>query len=72
MSEVLDQAEVALSAGFDATRLAAAAGVRFVAPPARPLAQAVAGEEAGSTHASAWQAAGITGTGVKVTDAVPL
>ena len=41
-------------------------GVRNVAPPARPVPLAVAGEEVGSTGAAGWQTAGITGAGVKV------
>jgi subtilisin family serine protease len=47
-------------------RLAGEANVILVAPPATPVAQSIVGEEIGTTHATAWQAAGITGRGVKV------
>ena len=46
--------------------VAQAPGVRNVAPPARPVPLAVAGEEVGSTGAAGWQTAGVTGAGVKV------
>jgi subtilisin family serine protease len=40
--------------------------VRFVGAPARMVEDAVPGEEVGASFASAWQAQGITGKGVKV------
>jgi hypothetical protein len=46
--------------------LARQPGVSFVAPPARPVPQAVGGQEIGTTHANVWQSAGVTGAGVKV------
>ncbi len=46
--------------------VASDAAVRYVRPPHRPYPTAVAGEEVGATNATAWQAAGLTGAGVKV------
>ena len=40
--------------------------VRFVGAPARMIEDAVPGEEVGASFASAWQAQGVTGKGVKV------
>jgi subtilisin family serine protease len=40
--------------------------VRFVGAPARMVEDAVPGEEVGASLASAWQAQGITGKGVKI------
>ena len=45
-----------------------AAGVRFVAPPARPIPLAVAGQEVATSTPSGWQSAGVTGAGTTVAD----
>jgi hypothetical protein len=47
-------------------QVAGAPNVTLVAPPALPIALAVGGEEVAATRAAAWQAAGVTGQGVKV------
>ena len=57
---------VALVAPGALALLARQPGVSFVAPPARPVTEAVGGQEVGTTRANAWQAAGVTGAGVKV------
>lgn len=47
-------------------RIADLEQVRYVRPPFRSVPQAVAGQGITATNAAAWQAAGITGVGVKV------
>ncbi|HZU04988.1 MAG TPA: S8 family serine peptidase [Chloroflexota bacterium] len=46
--------------------VAAHPAVRYVRPPFRPVPAAVVDEGVAATNASAWQAAGLTGAGVKV------
>jgi ABC-type oligopeptide transport system substrate-binding subunit len=46
--------------------LSHSAGVRFVRPPLRPQPESVTSEGVGTSGASAWQAAGRNGAGVKI------
>jgi hypothetical protein len=56
----------ALVAPGSLSEVAAQPNIMLVAPPARPVAFAVGGQEVASTQAAAWQAAGVSGQGVKV------
>lgn len=56
----------ALLSGAALARVARAAGVQSVRPPAKPYALAIPGEGVGSTGANVWQNAGVRGAGVRV------